>query len=61
MPIPHYLKTMPTAELAQLGKNVADALFARVLDRFADDCVENVHGIKDDITVLVHNTEWNGR
>ncbi len=52
------LARMSTDDLVALGEAVATALYARVLDEFSDDCVENVNGIKDDLAAMARRTGW---
>lgn len=50
------LARMSTDDLVALGEAVATVLYARVLDEMADECVENVNGIKDDLAAMARRT-----
>lgn len=52
------LAEMTVEELVELAEAVTDHLYARVRDEYADECVENVNGIRDDLAALAKRTGW---
>lgn len=58
LPTSRDLARVTTDDLVALGKAIRDALFARVLDEYVDDCEEHRIGIGEDLDALARRTEW---